>query len=171
MAPSWKEPLRNALAHSRRPAFVGLGQELRGDDAAGVILARRLSHDLRGESDPPPSPTPVRWFFEAGALPEASAGPLRRFGPDRVVFLDAAELGEPPGSVRWIEPGQLESGRLGTHTFPMSGFAGYLEAELRCRVSLLGIQPKRMDFDAPLSEEVLSAIDEIVRFFLETGSR
>ena len=38
-------------------------------------------------------------------------------------------------------------------------------------LSLLGIQPKGMDFDTPPSEEVLSAIDEIVLFFIETGSR
>jgi hydrogenase 3 maturation protease len=164
MAPSWKEPLRDALAHSRRLALVGVGQELRGDDAAGVILARRLQR-LFASSPPESDPQSPRWCFEAGSQPEASAGPLRRFGPDRVIFLDAAELGEPPGSVRWIEPGQLETGRLGTHTFPMSGFGAYLESELGCRVVILGIQPQQMDFDTPVSDPVRSAIERIFAVF------
>lgn len=180
MDPSWEEHLRGVLASSRRLAVVGVGQELRGDDAAGVILVRRLLENRSHPADPPsppnsprrPVPPPsdaepqvARWYFEAGSLPEASAGPLRRFRPDWVLFLDAAELGEPPGCVRWIDPGRLEGDSPGTHTFPMGGFSAYLESELGCRVAILGIQSKQMEFDTPVSEEVRSAVDRIARIF------
>jgi hydrogenase 3 maturation protease len=180
MEPSWEEHLKGVLASSRRLAVVGVGQELRGDDAAGVILVRRLCEDRSdpAETQSPPDsplypaptlsdtePPAARWYFEAGSLPEASAGPLRRFRPDWVLFLDAAELGEPPGCVRWIDPVQLEGDSPGTHTFPMSGFSAYLESELGCHVAILGIQSKQMEFDTPVSEEVRSAIDRIARIF------
>jgi hydrogenase 3 maturation protease len=157
-----------------------VGQDLRGDDAAGIRLVRRLQRKAPGTVDCPVSPggekaspsnrelsspmsgrSAARLHFEAGLLPEASAGPLRRFGPDWVIFLDAAEMGEPPGTVRWIEPQEVEDGSASTHTFPMGGFAGYIAGELGCRVGVLGIQPKQIEFDAPISNEVLLSIERI----------
>ena len=134
---------------------MGIGQELRGDDGAGIFLIRRLQK--RADAARPPAP----FFFEAGSLPEASAGPLRRYGPDGVVFLDAADMEEPPGAIQWIDPAALESSAPATHTFPMGGFSGYLESELGCRVAILGIQPDCIDFDAPISDCVQRAINDI----------
>ena len=162
MTNSWIGQISNLLATSRRTAFVGVGQELRGDDAAGVLAVRALESAFaslpRGGG-----PEPAPFFFEAGPLPEASAGPLRRFRPDGVVFLDAADLGEPPGSVGWIEPDGIDDESAGTHAFPLQGFSRYLQNELGCRIALIGIQPRQMEFDSPASPEVVSAIDEIVR--------
>jgi hydrogenase 3 maturation protease len=179
MTSHWKQRLSEVLRESRRLAFVGVGQDLRGDDAAGILLVRRLqqraaedvdSTDSPEKENPPLSPrkqkvilerSAERLYFEAGSLPEASAGPLRRFGPDFVIFLDAAQMGEGPGTVGWIEPGQIDDGSASTHTFPMGGFAEYLSTELGCRVAVLGIQPEQMEFDAPATEQVLRAIEEI----------
>jgi hydrogenase 3 maturation protease len=182
---SWKEFLSRALGQSRRPALVGVGQELRGDDAAGILAIRRLQQAIEPADDPDsemitasstraestadsksPPLAPTRFFFEAGSLPEASAGPLRRFGPDWVIFLDAAEMGKAPGSISWIEPDQIDAITGSTHAFPMSGFFEYLKSELGCRVSLVGIQPKHMDFDAPVSDEILRAVNEIADFII-----
>jgi len=134
---------------------VGIGQELRGDDAAGILLLRRLQNRI------PTARTPAPFLLEAGSLPEAAAGPLRRHGPDRVIFLDAADIGEAPGCVRWIDPAEIEGAPPATHTFPMGGFSEYLESELGCRVAIIGIQPECIDFDAPVSDCVQCAIDEI----------
>jgi hydrogenase 3 maturation protease len=169
MPSDWKERLSGVLAQSRRLAFVGVGQELRGDDAVGVLLVRRLQR-----ADPPSTDSPLptaRWYFEAGPLPEASAGPLRRFRPDWVIFLDAAETGEPPGTVRWIEPDNIEDGSASTHTFPIGGFAAYLTAELGCRVAVLGIQPESMEFDTPACGEIHHAVDEIAGLILAGSAR
>jgi len=178
---SWKELLSQALNHSRRPALVGVGQELRGDDAAGILAIRRLQQRIVPAGDPDSDLIQVSsqrtertagsgqkmrssapFLFEAGSLPEAAAGPLRRFGPDWVILLDAAEMGKAPGSVCWIEPDQIDGISGSTHAFPMSGFCQYLISELSCRVSIVGIQPKHLDFDTPISDEVLESVMEIV---------
>jgi len=162
---SWKGLLSQAIRTSRKPALVGIGQELRGDDAAGVLVVRTLQSIAESAPQDPAVTEAARpcapFLFEAGSLPEASAGPLRRFGPDRVIFIDAADMGEAPGSVRWIDPARLEGTPLATHTFPMGGFSAYLESELGCRVAILGIQPECIDFDAPVSDCVRKAMDEI----------
>lgn len=139
---------------------MGIGQELRGDDSAGILLLRRLQERIPAARNPAP------FLLEAGSLPEAAAGPLRSYGPDRVIFLDAADLGAAPGCVRWVDPVELEGAPPATHTFPMGGFSEYLESELGCKVAIVGIQPECIEFDAPVSERVRCAInvifDEIV---------
>jgi hydrogenase 3 maturation protease len=168
---SWKEPLSNALRKSHRLALIGVGQELRGDDAAGVLLIRRLMDSVRVAASPPGTPaiheeplSSAPLLFEAGSLPEASAGPLRRYQPEWVVFMDSAEMGEPPGTIRWLEPSEAEGFAGSTHTFPIGGLCKYLASELGCRAGILGIQPKNLEFDSPVSEEVLQAIEEIAEF-------
>jgi len=106
---------------------------------------------------------PAPFLFEAGPLPEASAGPLRRFAPEWVVFIDAAALDQAPGTIGWIDPQDAASATPGAHAYPLSAFAEYLTAELGCRTAFLGIQPEAMDFDTPVSVAVKRAVDEIVR--------
>ena len=170
---SWKEPLSQALRKSRKVAFVGVGQELRGDDAAGVLVVRRLMESARknpSKSRTQSKVTESQWeeplLFEAGPLPEAATGALRRFMPDWAVFIDSAEMGEPPGTIRWVDPDQAEGFSGSTHSFPISGLSKYLSSELGCRVAILGIQPKNLEFDSPVSEEVDRAIEEIVGFVI-----
>jgi hydrogenase 3 maturation protease len=158
---SWKDPLRRILRRSRRVAFVGLGQELRGDDAAGVLAVRRLAGSERCRRAGEARGT-APFFFEAGPLPEAAAGALRRYAPEWVVFLDAASFEAAPGTIGWIEPGDAAGTAPGTHAWPLSAFAAYLRSELGCRVAILGIQPECMDFDTPATVAVERAVGEIV---------
>jgi hydrogenase 3 maturation protease len=96
---SWKVRLSQLLvqvAETKRPknlkpefsalrvAVVGVGNELNGDDAAGISVARNLWADRE---------IPACCFkIETGSLPENASGPLRRFHPDLVIFVDAAEI-------------------------------------------------------------------------------
>jgi hydrogenase 3 maturation protease len=170
---SWKEPLSKTLRKKRKVALVGVGQELRGDDAAGVIIVRRLmdsprsnpSSGIPGHDDPSALDSPL--LFEAGLLPESAAGTLRRYQPEWVVFIDSAEMGEPAGTIRWLDPSQAEGFAGSTHTFPISGLSKYLSLELGCRVALLGIQPKNLEFDTPVSVEVERAIEEIATAIID----
>jgi hydrogenase 3 maturation protease len=158
---SWKEPLRRLLRKTSRVAFVGLGQELRGDDAAGVLAVRRLADSERFRKAGEARGT-ASFLFEAGPLPEAAAGPLRRFAPEWVVFLDAASLEAEPGTVGWIDPCEAAGTAPGTHAWPLSAFADYLRSELGCRIAIIGIQPACMDFDTPVTGAVDRAVAEIV---------
>jgi hydrogenase 3 maturation protease len=65
-----------------RIAVVGIGNELNGDDAAGILAARKLSKKYCPQKVDENSPHPVFIVIEAGLAPEAFTGPLRRFRPD-----------------------------------------------------------------------------------------
>lgn len=129
-----------------RIAIVGIGNELHGDDAAGPRVVRELAAKLPA--------TPGLLLLDAGIAPENFGGPLRRFRPDLVLEIDAADHGQPPGATAWIDWAEADGLSASTHTLPPSVLATYLVAELGCRVALIGIQPAALDLNAPLSPAV-----------------
>lgn len=101
--------------------------------------------------------------IDAGPAPENVSGVLRRFKPDLVLVVDAAQMGDPPGSVRWLPWQETIGLSASTHTLPIHMFGTYLTQELGCEVALLGIQPAQNALDAPLSPEVAAAVDAATR--------
>lgn len=100
--------------------------------------------------------------LESGVNPENALGPLRKFKPDLVVMVDAAEFGEAAGSIRLIDSREVDGISFSTHSMPLNMITAYLGAELNCPVWLLGIQPESLEFAAPLTIEVQNAVDEII---------
>ncbi len=159
---------------ARRPAglpklaIVGIGHELRGDDVAGAMVARRLAEALVHQSPSAEGghgfarcPSKGLLVVDAGSAPENCIGLLRRFEPDLVLLVDAAQMGTAPGEIRWLAWEEVaESGAL-THALPIRWLAGYLAAELGCEVALIGIQPA----DDSLGARPSSAVRRAVKAF------
>lgn len=169
--PSWQNLLRQKLASYPHPsiAVLGIGNELRGDDAAGVIVARELQSCVgatlvgrpMGQA-PGQAPGLPLQIIEAGAAPEAFTGQLRRFDPDLILMIDAAHMDQPPGTIRWIEWQATIGLSASTHTLPLNVIAQYLVTELSCDVAVIGLQPCANAFDTPLSPAVRHAVEEVV---------
>ncbi|NDJ34465.1 MAG: hydrogenase 3 maturation endopeptidase HyCI [Chloroflexi bacterium] len=141
-----------------RCAFVGIGNRLRGDDAAGPLVIDRLRAALLdGERF---------LLLDAGSAPENITGVLRRFAPDFVLLVDAADLGLAPGSWQLLDPAVC-TGLGSGHTMPLSALARYLRMELGCSVRLLGIQPDSTVFGEAVSTEVEQAVGDIGRWLAE----
>ena len=122
-------------------AVVGVGQELNGDDAAGVQVAQALSRRQRAGWSDASRPVPFSLLvIEGGHAPENCTGAIRRFAPDLVILVDAAEMGDPPGTIRWLDWHEAVGLDASTHSLPPSMVARYLAAELSCEVALIGIQ-------------------------------
>jgi hydrogenase maturation protease HycI len=141
-----------------RLAIMGIGHELRGDDAVGVVVARKLKRLLAYQVH--------ILIVEAGAAPENMTAPLRRFAPDLALLVDAAQLNESPGAVRLL-PWEKTTGLSAcTHMLPPHMVAQYLHKELGCEVALLGIQPAHTTLCAGLSPAIKAAADDIVRLLI-----
>ncbi len=102
-------------------------------------------------------------IIEAGAAPEAFTGQLRRFDPDLVIMIDAAQMNESPGTIRLIEWQDTIGLSASTHTLPLNVIAQYLVTDLGCDVVVIGIQAQGNAFDAPMSPAVRRAVDELIR--------
>lgn len=164
---SWQNSLRLYLdppAAKPKIAILGIGNLLRSDDAAGILVARKLiqSRLLRDRKSV--------LMLDAGHAPENRTADLRRFAPDIVLLIDAAEMAEPPGTIRWIDMEELDGMTASTHTLPLSMLAKYLTMELNCRIALLGIQPRSNDFGESVSAEVLQAVDLVTKHLIEVVS-
>jgi hydrogenase 3 maturation protease len=137
------DTLQPRIKNARRLAVVGIGDELSPPDRLGMFAAREIEEQhLPG----------VRVFF-AGTVPEDITGPLRRFQPGHVLFLDAADMGARPGTVAVIEPGRIQASLISTHALPLSVVMNYIEREISAGVTLLGIQPDLTGADKDLSAE------------------
>ncbi len=177
---SWQDSLTAMLRSLQRPeraprvAILGIGQELRGDDAAGVVIARSLRaaeahqedrHKVTPEGLSAGHSTwekPPLLVLDAGPAPESCTGALRRFRPDLVLLIDAAQMDQAPGCVCWLTEEDISGVSANTHTLPLSLLTQFLRAELGCQVALLGIQPADNTFDTEISPAVCSAVGEVI---------
>lgn len=145
------EGLRGKLAEllRRRAALVFLGNELRGDDAAGLRVGRLLLR-LCGRRD--------ALILCPGGL-ENCAGEVRRAAAEVVILVDAVDAGLEPGAVVLAS---LSSERcpppLSTHDLPkglLLSLAGVREAWV------LGVQVGSLEVGSPLSPEVSRACEAL----------
>ncbi|MGO9410171.1 MAG: hydrogenase maturation peptidase HycI [Spirochaetia bacterium] len=141
-----------AAAPGRLTVILGVGSELRGDDAAGILVAERVSSlGLPG----------VR-SLSGGTAPENLTGEIRKLSPSHLIIVDAADMGLAPGTIQILDPGEISGISFATHALPLSVLAGYLESETGCSVIIMGIQPRSLEFDAAVTPEASQAVDEAV---------
>ncbi len=150
------QQLRNESGSSPRLALVGIGNLLRSDDAAGVLVAREFSKRACATDKD------HVLVLEAGPAPENSTAELRSFAPNVVLLIDAADMGKEPGAIEWISGDDIDGMSASTHSLPLSMLMYYLTLELGCQVKLLGIQLVSNEVGEEVSVEVLEAVKEIV---------
>ncbi|HWQ45975.1 MAG TPA: hydrogenase maturation protease [Longilinea sp.] len=158
MQPSWKNDLQNALNHLPthpdpiRLVVVGVGNELNGDDMAGMSVVHAMH--AQGFSRP-------NVLILAGATaPENLTGAIRRFAPQAVLFIDAAQMGEEVGAIRFLDASQALGVGISTHTLGLEMMAGYLKAEVGCDCWVLAIQAGETMVDTPMCAAVAAAVAE-----------
>lgn len=163
MPSTWKASLPRLFNQQRaesnttpRTAVLGVGNPFRSDDAAGVLVARGLAQRACAAD------TDRVLIIEAGQSPENQTGEVRKFNPDLVIIVDAAEMGEAPGAIRWILEDEIDGMSASTHSMPLSILTHYLQLALDCDVWLLGIQVTSNEVGESVSSDVVQAVNEIV---------
>ncbi len=138
---------------------MGVGNELNGDDGAGLWVVRGLKQAL--------APHERLLLLEAGSAPENFTGVLRRFGPNWVLWIDAADMNREAGAVGWIAWGDIaEAPQISTHTLSPALLGRYLGAELDCQMGIIGIQPASLRLGEGLTPEVRRGVRRLVRLLV-----
>ncbi len=152
---------------ARRPSsevtlVIGLGNPLRGDDAVGVRIIEEL------EKLELPDGVMV---VEGGMAGLGLIGLME--GYQRVIVVDAADMGHPPGRVVKFTPSEVQlkttESALSPHEIGLweaLALAKTLEVT-PAEVVIIGIQPSRLGEGAELSPEVERAIPQAVRTILD----
>ena len=135
---------------------IGVGNELRGDDAAGLIAVRALAERVAGDVGL------VECDGEATRLLEAWAG------ADAVLVVDAVRTGAASGTLhRWVvgtddlPAGAAQASSHGAGIAEAVGLAAALE-RLPDLLVVHGIELVAVDDGAELSAPVAAAIDGLV---------
>ena len=151
-----KTDLKNRLRGASRIAILGIGSLLRADDAAGTLVAQKLAQHLKKAK------TRSRKVFLGESAPENLTGEIKRYKPSHVIIVDTADFKEAPGTVVVLDPGDVGSGvSFSTHKMPAKILVDYLQKSLACDVTIIGIQPKNIDFGEALSKIVAGAAKEV----------
>ena len=86
---------------------LGIGNEMMGDDAFGPLVIEKLKKKN------------VSAELWSGSTPENFITKIK--GPiEKLILLDTADLGEPPGTVKKINPSLVSRHFISTHKIPLS---------------------------------------------------
>lgn len=131
--------------------ILTVGNSLMGDDGAGPLLAELL------EGDPAPG-----WeVIDGGSTPENVMHAVRARNPGRVLVVDAADMGLPPGTIRRIgETDVANQFLITTHAIPLNLLIASLR-ETVPDIAFLGIQPARVAFYEEMTPQVKAAVVDL----------
>jgi len=136
---------------------LGIGNELRGDDALGSLLAKKLSNLLKDNQ--------YVTVYDAGTVPENFTGAIKKDNPSHIILIDAVDMKERPGYIRLIVVDEIANYSISTHALPLSFLIKYLESAGTAHTLLLGIQPGNMDLSDKISIEVEKSITYLLKLF------
>lgn len=127
-----------------RTAFLGIGNIDLGDDGFGVFLARELKA------------AGVRDAIDCGTVPEKWVAEVATQNFDHIVFLDAVLAGQTPGTVVFMDAEEIKTRfpQISTHKISLGILADLILKQSNSRVWLIGVQPKSVEENALLSDEV-----------------
>lgn len=144
--------LKKELNGAKRVALIGVGSDLRGDDAAGIRVAEELEKKVKSAA--------FKVFIGATA-PENLTGEIKKFKPTHLIIVDAVNASLKPGAVFLLNSKDVGEGvSFSTHKMPVRVMIDYLNKSSGCESVIIGIQPKSVEFGKPLSKSVLSAMRE-----------
>jgi len=130
---------------------LGVGNELRGDDAFGPLVIQSLREEI-------PEGKAMLWFGES---PENFIGSIKE-RPDKLIILDTAQMDREPGTVELVDPAAIVS-QPSTHKLPLS----LLIDQLRPGETIfIAAQPKETGFNSEPSREILKAVKKAEKMIL-----
>ncbi|MDR2243595.1 MAG: hydrogenase maturation peptidase HycI [Providencia alcalifaciens] len=131
--------------------MLAVGNSMMGDDGAGPML-----FDLMQQ-------TPIDgWVaINGGSSPESVSHQVRALKPQRLLIVDAADIGFAPGEIRVIDPDDIaEMFIMSTHNLPLNFLIDQLKEDVG-EIIFLGIQPDLVGFYMPMNDKVVAAVEQV----------
>ena len=155
----YKKRIVSFVRQRGKIAIVGLGNEYRKDDGAGIAVIRLLKHSGIEK-------------VEEVALFEVDRNLLRylsdieKFQPSRIIFVDAANLGTEQGKIMVLNGKQIIEKKISTHENNLDLAMAYFKIVLpEHKILFVGIQFKSLEMsdELTLTEETNKAVKKLVR--------
>jgi hydrogenase 3 maturation protease len=129
----------------RKFAVLGIGSPMRSDDAAGMRAVRLLGKLVAH---------PDVLLIGGDTAPENYTGVIKQFHPDKLIVIDAAQLGLSPGQTAIIPQADVGGISVATHHLPLPIMLHYLKSEIGCSILLIGIQSATTEYGRLMTRAV-----------------
>ncbi|MBO3799861.1 MAG: hydrogenase maturation protease [Candidatus Brockarchaeota archaeon] len=149
--------LRKWLTGAKLFMILGIGNELRSDDAAGLLVARvlKLFNSEKFEA------------VECGASIDACIDYAFEKNPSHLLIIDAFPN---RGRLAILDPTDLDSYvPASTHDIPIPLFLEAFGKPLETDIKILGIGVEKFDLGEKVSDECLKTVDGVVKAIVEAA--
>lgn len=137
----------------KRPLVVlGVGSELRGDDAWAYHLIIRLKKFV---------PLDVHCIWGA-TLPENFIKPIVKLKPAEVLICDAGGFNASPGTLRIFSPDNVKDEIIFSHRLPLKLLSSQIKERCNCPTHLLLMQPQNLEFSTELSPPIKKSVNQLI---------
>ena len=162
---SLKKSLKLKLKGFERLGILGVGSLLRGDDAAGMLVAQEIEASVKKLKNR----SWCRVFFGETA-PENLTGPIKAYAPTHLLIIDAFSMEKKPGSVSYFDIiDEVSSISFSTHKMPLTILTDYLKSSIGCSIGFIGIEPKSLKFASFPSPEIKKSAKLVAQAILEAS--
>ena len=138
--------LVDLLANANHMLFIGVGNVLKSDDGAGVVISRHIVERPN-----------IRSLTVEVSI-ENYIGKINSMEPGEIVILDCMELGADPGESRIVALADVEDVTFNTHNISLGRLVDFFNYP----TYILGIQPLTLVFGDKLSPPVLKSVNRII---------
>jgi len=156
--------LLNFLSGYKKALVMGVGSELRGDDAAGIYVVKLLRER-------------ARWggskiaLISAGTAPESFFGKILKMRPSHMLLVDTVLSGGRPGDILLLKGDELPLDRsLSTHTIPIRLLLELIKQLTHVRVLIAGICPESLEYGLSLSDPVRRSAELLADLILKAAA-
>jgi len=130
--------------------ILGIGNILKGDDAAGPLVCGRLkAAEISAEP------------IDAGTVPENYIQRIIKKAPRTLLVIDAIDFGAEAGTIKVFEPQHLNTHVISTHTLSPRLFVDIICRSIQVDVYFIGIQPAQTQLGQSVSATVSLAIKRL----------
>lgn len=174
-----KDAFDNFIKGYKKLIILGIGNELRGDDALGSFIINDLQnsnicnnisdniYDTNydnpnfnvNESDIINNKKII--LIDGGSAPENFTGLIKKEKPSHLLIIDAALMDTEPGTIKFVNKDEIADINASTHSMSLSFLINYLENYIDFEFLFIGIEPLSMDLGENLSLKVLKSLEFI----------
>jgi hydrogenase 3 maturation protease len=128
-----------------------IGNRDGGDDSIGPYIADLLKEEKLTDMK----------IIDCGTVPENYTSTVKNEIPEKLIIIDAVEMGLKPGEIRIIPKEKIGVMHISTHGIPISVLINYLEQYVK-KIIFIGIQPKLMS--GKITENIKKSGDIIIKY-------
>jgi len=142
--------------------ILGIGNELRGDDALGPYFINLIESELKDSFNEDKFTTKKNIILiNGGSAPENFTGLLKKEKPSHILIIDAALMDSNPGTIKCIQEDEIANINVSTHSMSLSYLIKYLKNDFDFELLFIGIEPFSMGLGEKLSPVIIKSVNNV----------